>query len=157
MVTFDSKANTSKDVVIDPSTMTEQDIFNAELENTRRRQNRRILDALVKDAKNKDAEDDIKMVEAILKSLALSNPDISSSSDVSDEDVDYVPPQCPRLDEIYDYLCAKRKELALDSLHFSIPEHLLYAYITREGGLDLSIDEWRGFLIRCHADGELFR
>ncbi|KAF8846790.1 hypothetical protein BDZ45DRAFT_388817 [Acephala macrosclerotiorum] len=140
--------------------MTEQEIYNAKLENSRRRQARKIwaeIDILVKDAKNKDTEGDTNMAEAPPKSPASSKPDSSNSGDVSDEDVDYVPPPCPRVDEIYDHLCAKRRELALDSLHFPIPEHLLHAYITREGGLDLTIDEWRGFLIRCHADGELFR
>lgn len=58
---------------------------------------------------------------------------------------------------IVQYLFVHRRELALDSMHFEIAEHLLYWYIRREGFISLTPTEWRAFLQRCNAEGVLFQ
>lgn len=67
----------------------------------------------------------------------------------------YTPP-CPRHALIRQYLFENRQELALDTLYFEIPEHLLLAYIIRSG-FEMQPWEFRGFLLGCQASGELFK
>lgn len=59
-------------------------------------------------------------------------------------------PPCPRSGEIRDYLFVTRDQLAWDSFHFQISEHILFAYIKRQGGLLLTPEESRDFLIVCN-------
>lgn len=66
-------------------------------------------------------------------------------------------PGCARFDLIVDYLFRHRQELALDTLHFQIAEHVLYWYIVREGFISLTPTEWRGFLQHCCNENVLFR
>jgi hypothetical protein len=62
-------------------------------------------------------------------------------------------PECPRstrFNEIRDDLFEQRLELALDTLNFPMPEHVMYAHIPRNGKIGLTTDEWRSFLEICH-------
>jgi hypothetical protein len=59
-------------------------------------------------------------------------------------------PKSTRFNEIRDYLFENRLELALDTLNFQMPEHIMYAHILRNGKIDLTADEWRSFLEVCH-------
>ncbi|ESZ98553.1 hypothetical protein SBOR_1085 [Sclerotinia borealis F-4128] len=79
--------------------------------------------------------------------------DNANKDDEDDEEV----PLCPRYDEIKNYLIRQRRELAIDTLKFRMPEHLFYEYIRRNGGLYLSAEEWRGFLLNSTERKELFQ
>jgi len=59
-------------------------------------------------------------------------------------------------EQIRDFLFANRQQLALDSLYFDMPEHLILAYINRLG-TDLQPSIWRGFLLSCGGRRQLFR
>ncbi|CZR56291.1 uncharacterized protein PAC_06179 [Phialocephala subalpina] len=59
-------------------------------------------------------------------------------------------------DLIFNYLVRYRDELALDTLHFEIPEHQLYWYILRSGFTGLEAWQWRGFLQECERSNKLF-
>jgi hypothetical protein len=68
--------------------------------------------------------------------------------------------RCPRYDEIKKFLFGRktRRDLALDTMNFVMPEHTLLGYIIRNGKLqpELKPDEWRNFLIITHHTKELF-
>ncbi|KAG4035155.1 hypothetical protein MFRU_002g04990 [Monilinia fructicola] len=66
-------------------------------------------------------------------------------------------PSCPRFDEISTYLIDNRRQLALHTMCFLMPEHLLRDYILRLGGLAISAQEWRAYLLNCEAMPYLFR
>lgn len=72
---------------------------------------------------------------------------------------DYENPLCPRWEEITEYMFRNRGpgELALDTMTFDIPEHVLYKYILQRGGLDITAEEFRDFLAMAHKKLELFR
>ncbi|APA05643.1 hypothetical protein sscle_01g004130 [Sclerotinia sclerotiorum 1980 UF-70] len=76
--------------------------------------------------------------------------------DEEDEDNEEVP-FCSRYDEIKSYLINQKRELAIDTMKFRMPEHTLHQYIRRNGGIDLSADEWREFLLNCTERKELFQ
>lgn len=59
-------------------------------------------------------------------------------------------------DLIFNYLVRSRDQLALETLHFEIPEHQLYWYILRSGFTGLEAWQWRGFLQQCEDAGVLF-
>jgi hypothetical protein len=66
--------------------------------------------------------------------------------------------ECPRYDEIRNYLIENRQELALDnSMNFGIPEHILYNHIIHNGGLSISLEEWRKYLTIATHTKDLFR
>jgi hypothetical protein len=65
-------------------------------------------------------------------------------------------PPSVRFDEIRKFLFNKRATLAMDSLHFEIPEHILYSYIVSAGFTDLSPTDWRAFLRLCNTMSTLF-
>lgn len=65
-------------------------------------------------------------------------------------------PNCPRFEEIRRYIKNNRLELALDTLDFPMPEHVMYAHILRRGGIKLTADEWRTFLELCNFRRLLF-
>ncbi|KAB8301245.1 hypothetical protein EYC80_003132 [Monilinia laxa] len=73
-----------------------------------------------------------------------------------DEDDEEIPP-CPRYDEIKNYLVSQKSELAIETMKFRMPEHTLHQYIRRNGGIYLSSEEWRGFLLNCTERKELFQ
>ncbi|KAN0108634.1 hypothetical protein V8E51_008376 [Hyaloscypha variabilis] len=60
--------------------------------------------------------------------------------------------ECPRWDEITQYLFANRAplELALDTMDFDIPEPTLYRYIMDRGGLAITPAEFREFLFTAN-------
>lgn len=87
------------------------------------------------------------------KNLVPKDPD----EDVGFPDTSGDPPDCPRYDEIKYYLFGHMRELALDTLIGETTEHMLFAYIYREGGLVITVGEWREFLRLCHFNRDLFR
>ena len=64
---------------------------------------------------------------------------------------------CARYPEIRAFLFANRLELALDTLNFRMPEHMMYAHILRTGKINLTTEEWRSFLEVCHFRKVLFK
>ncbi|KAF7872441.1 hypothetical protein EAF04_003362 [Stromatinia cepivora] len=87
--------------------------------------------------------------------------DDEEEEDEEDEDEDGEDneevPFCPRYDEIKNYLINQKRELAIDTMKFRMPEHTLHQYICRNGGINLSTEEWRGFLLNCTERMELFQ
>jgi hypothetical protein len=84
------------------------------------------------------------------------------SSDTSDEESDPQPAPTfdyPRYLEISEYLFDNRNplELALDTMDFDMPEATLYRYIQNRGGLAISPQEFRNFLIYADSQNDLFR
>ncbi|KAL2074475.1 hypothetical protein VTL71DRAFT_8253 [Oculimacula yallundae] len=61
-----------------------------------------------------------------------------------------------RFNEIRKYLFRNIRELALDTLNFKIPEHILFNYVLENRGLDITSDEWRDFLMTAGNAGLLF-
>ena len=68
--------------------------------------------------------------------------------------------ECPRYDEIRRFMCGRkgRRDLALDTMNFVMPEHTMLGYIVDNGTLkpELQPDEWRNFLVVAHHSKELF-
>ncbi|KAH7360491.1 hypothetical protein BKA65DRAFT_186147 [Rhexocercosporidium sp. MPI-PUGE-AT-0058] len=58
--------------------------------------------------------------------------------------------------EIKDYLFKNTRELALDTMDFSMPEHILFDYVLVNGGLNITADEWRDFLVTTIENQLLF-
>lgn len=83
--------------------------------------------------------------------------DDEDDEDEEEEEDDEEIPICPRYDEIRNYLINQRRELAIDTMKFRMPEHTLHQYIRRNGGIDLSAEEWRGFLLNCNERKNLFQ
>ncbi|KAF7864032.1 hypothetical protein EAF04_006997 [Stromatinia cepivora] len=79
--------------------------------------------------------------------------DDGETSDLEDQDL----PPCPRFDEISTYLIENRRQLALHTMCFAMPEHTLRDYILRLGGLKISAQEWRAYLLHCESVPYLFR
>ncbi|ESZ96997.1 hypothetical protein SBOR_2613 [Sclerotinia borealis F-4128] len=75
------------------------------------------------------------------------------SIDIRDNDL----PPCPRFDETSTYLIDNRRQLALHTMCFVMPENTLRDYILRLGGLAISAYEWRAYLLHCEALPYLFR
>ncbi|CZR60436.1 uncharacterized protein PAC_10332 [Phialocephala subalpina] len=135
------------DIIIDVSKMTEEEIGRARRENARRLRGREI----------------IKQVSALKAEVdkvgaSVTNPsDYNPRSGFSSDGNKLLPtPPCPRFNEIRQYLFNTRVTLAWDTLHFRIPDYVLYAYIKREGGLQITFEEWRDFLITCNNNKMLF-
>ncbi|TGO58654.1 hypothetical protein BOTNAR_0177g00160 [Botryotinia narcissicola] len=76
--------------------------------------------------------------------------------EIEDEDDDEEIPSYPHYDEIKSYLINQKKELAIDTMKFRMPEHTFHQYIRRNGGINLSAEEWRGFLLNSSERKELF-
>jgi hypothetical protein len=68
--------------------------------------------------------------------------------------------KCLRYDQIRKFLCRRRirRDLALETMNFVMPEHTLLGYIIAHGGLqpELQPEEWRNFLVVAHHTKELF-
>ncbi|PMD29370.1 hypothetical protein L207DRAFT_616178 [Hyaloscypha variabilis F] len=89
----------------------------------------------------------------------LENSNIASMPPSTDEDVemeDNTNIDDQTFKDIIDYLIERRRELALDSLHFRIGEHVLFAHILNDG-LEISPEEFRAFLKRCTREKRYFR
>ncbi|KAF7960633.1 hypothetical protein EAE96_000308 [Botrytis aclada] len=80
-------------------------------------------------------------------------PPIDTLAEFKNQDL----PPCPRFDEISAYLIDNRRELALHTMCFAMPEHTLRGYILRHGGLKITAQEWRAYLLHCDAVPYLFR
>jgi hypothetical protein len=66
--------------------------------------------------------------------------------------------ECPRWDEITQYLFTNRGplELAFDTMTFDIPEPTLYRYVMDRGGLAITPEEFRQFLLFTNNKKQLF-
>lgn len=137
------------DIIIDEGKMTAEEILRARRENTRRIRAREII-----------REVSTMRAEANKIQLGVTNASddyTSRLSFLSDGNKSLPTPRCPRFNEIRQYLFDTRSTLAWDSLHFRIPDYVLYAYTKREGGLQISFEEWRDFLITCNNTRTLFK
>ncbi|EMR85672.1 hypothetical protein BcDW1_5671 [Botrytis cinerea BcDW1] len=85
------------------------------------------------------------------------NSEEENQEEEEDDDDDEDIPSCPRYDEIKNYLINQKRELAIDTMKFRMPEHTLHQYIRRNGGIDLSAEEWRKFLLNSTERKEMFQ
>jgi hypothetical protein len=65
-------------------------------------------------------------------------------------------PICVCFDEVRNFLFAHRLQLALDTLDFRMPEHVMYIHMIRTGETEITADEWRSFLELCENNHILF-
>ncbi|KAF8865029.1 hypothetical protein BDZ45DRAFT_471392 [Acephala macrosclerotiorum] len=136
------------DIIIDASKMTEAEIVRARREDARRIRGREIIrqiSTLRAKAQKVEAGVTDPSDGYSLRSAFLSNGNTLLPT-----------PPCPRFNEIRQFLFVTRSTLAWDSLHFRIPDYVLYAYIKRDGGLQIDFEEWRDFLITCNNTKTLF-
>lgn len=116
-----------------------------DFENERRERAIRIRDEMAEYSQDLRETQDIQERQRLRGPVAQPDPQL--------------PPQrpfCPRFDEIRQYIKDNRLELALDTLDFRMPEHVMYAHILRRGGIHLTADEWRTFLELCNFRRLLF-
>jgi hypothetical protein len=160
--------NVSLDVLMQYKLSTEQQHLIA-LENGRKLHVRKVLDAFESNkvkvrlfqallhARSQPASTDMPQDDE--DSPTEDKYSSTEDEDFSTEDENSMPDpfNSPRFDEVRNYLLNNRRELALDSLYFTIPEHLLYSYIMTNGGLKLEPEEWRDFLISCNSKKWYFR
>ncbi|KAK6610112.1 hypothetical protein H4I95_03171 [Botrytis cinerea] len=85
------------------------------------------------------------------------NSEEENQEEEEDDDDEEDIPSCPRYDEIKNYLINQKRELAIDTMKFRMPEHTLHQYIRRNGGIDLSAEEWRRFLLNSTERKEMFQ
>ncbi|KAM0156044.1 hypothetical protein ACHAPG_005554 [Botrytis cinerea] len=85
------------------------------------------------------------------------NSEEENQEEEEDDDDDEDIPSCPRYDEIKNYLINQKRELAIHTMKFRMPEHTLHQYIRRNGGIDLSAEEWRKFLLNSTERKEMFQ
>jgi len=133
----------SQDIVV-KDTMTDEEKEGVNFENDRRAQMRKIGTAMDVFRLRPDPED--------LQSSSTSSMELD---DNYEEPVFY--PRSTRHEEIRQFFFTNWAALALDSLDFEIPEHLLFSYVVRAGLSDLTPTEWRAFLLRCEELEDLFR
>lgn len=84
---------------------------------------------------------------------------LSSSSSVSSIVLVPSTPPCPRYEEIGDYLVRNRAQgrFCLGTMNFRMPENTMLNHILLLGGITLSTEEWRDFLMVANEKQELFR
>ncbi|EDN96129.1 predicted protein [Sclerotinia sclerotiorum 1980 UF-70] len=82
---------------------------------------------------------------------------VDDEETVDPEDEDQELPPCPRFHEISKYLIENRRQLALHTMCFAMPEHTLRDYIRRLGGLKISAQEWRAFESEDSGDFSTYR
>jgi hypothetical protein len=151
------------DIITIDKSMTASQLSFASYANARAAQVQRILAAVLQDMQTNVTNNKLISPPASESSKQSSDDeDDSMDLDTSDgEDNNNLKkpnePLPPRFDEISRYLIKNWSELALHSLHFEIPEHVLFAYILRNGGLELRADEWRSFLKCCNQKGLMFK
>jgi len=136
-------ADFGEEVVI-KDTMTDDEKHIVDFENDRRAQIRR-MKAAMEEFKSRpvpEAPDQL----------------LTSPMEVVDNYIEphFIPPS-NRHQEIQQFLFANWDALALESMDFEIPEHLLYSYVVRAGLSDLTPTDWRAFLLECTRTAELFR
>ncbi|KAG4431582.1 hypothetical protein IFR05_012937 [Cadophora sp. M221] len=68
-----------------------------------------------------------------------------------------IPVMSMRHEEIGNYLFNNIRELPLDTMDFPMPEHILFNYVLVNGGLTITADEWRDFLIVTSEGNLLFK
>jgi hypothetical protein len=135
------------------------------LENTRRRDAKRVANALVGSREERQRSE--KLVFGSERHELFNTSDSCSDFDPDDDAAMLQAPSTyrysrydPGIDPFYDQvrglLIYHRQELALDSLYFDIAEHMLLEYIHRLG-LDIKPEWWRGFLLECERREELFK
>jgi len=135
------------------------------LENTRRRDAKRVASALVGDYEERQRSEKLVFGSERhgLSNTRDSNLDFDSYDDAAMSHAPktykyprYDPGIGPFYDQVRGLLIYHRQELAIDSLYFDIAEHMLLEYIHRLG-LDIKPEWWRGFLLECERRGELFK
>lgn len=62
-----------------------------------------------------------------------------------------------RLQERRKYLLAHRQELALDTMHFTMGEHVCLSHVINSGFTSLGAEELRAFLKQCNESKTLFK
>jgi hypothetical protein len=89
----------------------------------------------------------------------LTQPSTSTDIEMKDVDIqDGSDPSFSRLEEIEQCFIKQRGALALESMHFSMGEHVLLAHIHRQGGIGfLPAEDLRAFLKLCNKSRSLFR
>jgi hypothetical protein len=128
----------SQDDVTMVENMTAQQIYISEVENDRREQGRRIQAAL----SNKNC-------------LPINvNLEPNDRTEASLQDNDKIAPA--RYREIVQFLKSHRQELALDTMHFPMAEHVILSHIKRSGLGDLTAIELRAFLKGCNTANRAF-
>jgi len=108
-------------------------------------------------AKNYDDLEDMSkyaVEEHLLTRPVLDYPPRTPLPDPERADPDVKP--FPRFNEIVDHLERNRTALALDTMHFPLPEHVVRMYILKHGGIALTAGEWRRFLKRANTLDEYF-
>jgi hypothetical protein len=76
----------------------------------------------------------------------------------SDSESEHEPePPFTRFNKIRDYLFGYRRELALETLHITMGEHVFMSHIRNQGAIKLRPDELRAFLKTCNERKEPFR
>lgn len=151
-------------IVID-ETMTELEKTTAGLENLRRDRARRLL-AAIGGSQNSAPRGNIDPMDVDSPPPTPTDPNhcevvgktfTDLNSIVSEEVYPPLPP-CPRYNEIRDYLLANRSQgrLCLDTMDFEIPAFTVLQYIRDFGGINLTREEWIGFLENCYNQHELF-
>lgn len=132
---------------INPKNASASAIKAAKMEDDRRERTKRIANAAylsqAEKVKRGEVTDEIKTVN--LQESPKSRPPNDSET---------VP--CPRYELISDYLRKNVEELALDSLNFRMPDHMMMSHILHLGGLVIEYDEWTSFLLDTHKRKLLF-
>lgn len=141
----------------------------ATLENLRRSRAQRILTAIGGRQDSIDQDDfdtdpmDIDDPNSVLEETdpnhyTVQGKDFDTLSAISSEcDPDELP-ECPRYEEIRDYLRANRAQgrLCLDTMCFDIPLYTLFQYIQVFGGINITPEEWLAFIQNCDNRSEMF-
>ncbi|KAE9376538.1 hypothetical protein N431DRAFT_462367 [Stipitochalara longipes BDJ] len=132
-----------RDNAIIKDRMTDNEKQTINFENDRRAQTRRVKAAM-------------EQLRSVPKPAVPQQISTSSTGQVNNYIEPRFEPPSYQFYKIRQFLFANRVSLALDSLNFEIPEHLLYSYIVEAGLSDLSPTEWRGFLIQCSKNSYIF-
>jgi hypothetical protein len=138
----------------------------ANMENLRRGRARRIADAL-DTIWNRTTEPDSPLDSMDLDSWPEETDpnhylqvgeNFDTVSEITTEYDNSELPECPRYQEIRDYIYANRAQgrLCLETMDFHIPAYTLYHYIGKFGGISMTPNEWIAFLINCNAKKDLF-
>lgn len=137
-----------KDAVTVDKALSNLQIKVIDIENTRRMMTERISESIYQTQGGKTSNAVFK--DSILLFL---NPSFNERPPDDKEVVD-----CPRYQEIKDYLIKHRTILALDTMDVDMrmPDHVMLNHIIRNDGLDIEYDEWTSFLITAHRAKDLF-
>lgn len=137
------------EIAIDAMRMSENQIKVIEIENQRIKRNSRIANSL-RALKEQRQATKAAHAQGNLANYIPISPDLDPEPSVP-------LPDCPEFTQIQQYLFANRRELALDSMNFPMPEYTLYSYILASGGISLTPDMWRAFLEVCNHTPYLFK